>query len=396
MDVVKVDITPIARVYSPELEEKLLEIARLDAQLNATVPVTMRESVEGLLRVVNSYYSNKIEGNPTKPSELIALVDDSIEHKSKGLLEIKRHIEVQVKLNFENNPREDVAKQDFIKAIHKAFYAECTPDELLVSSSDNAKFYEIEPGEYRATDVVVGQHRPPKPDLVPAYMSWFASAYKIEYLHGLSKYYAMAASHHRLAWIHPFLDGNGRVTRLFTDCFMRGIGLKSYGLWSMSRGFARSSEQYYRYLSIADRPRQGGEDGRGILSDAGLVSFTEYFVDVAIDQMTYFTSLLEPYKLEERINVYFQLRFNGGLFDSKGKPLKKLPLEAKDIYKTLLYNGPHTRKELQDKLQVSERKLRDIITEMAKDHLIFAPPKRPLQVRLSPHAVEVLFPYLFQ
>lgn len=117
-------------------------------------------------------------------------------------------------------------------------------------------------------------------------MSGFSSAYKIEYLHGLSKYYAMAASHHRLAWIHPFLDGNGRVTRLFTDCFMRAIGLKSYGLWSMSRGFARSSEQYYRYLSIADRPRQGGEDGRGILSDAGLVSFTEYFVDVAIDQMT--------------------------------------------------------------------------------------------------------------
>ncbi|HQV24985.1 MAG TPA: hypothetical protein PLS76_04470, partial [Acinetobacter sp.] len=81
------DITPIARVYSPELEEKLLEIARLDAQLDATVPVTIRESVEGLLRVVNSYYSNKIEGNPTKPSELIALVDDSTEHKSKGLLE---------------------------------------------------------------------------------------------------------------------------------------------------------------------------------------------------------------------------------------------------------------------------------------------------------------------
>lgn len=396
MEVVKVDITPIARVYLPELEEKLLKIARLDAQLDATVPVTIRESVEDLLRVVNSYYSNKIEGNPTKPSELIALVDDSTEQKSKGILEIKRHIEVQVKLNFENTPLQGVATQDFIKSIHKAFYAECSPDELIVSNSDGSRTYEIEPGEYRNVDVVVGQHIPPKSDLVPTYMSWFANAYKVEYLHGLSKYYAMAASHHRLAWIHPFLDGNGRVTRLFTDCFMRAIGLKSYGLWSMSRGFARSSEQYYRYLSIADRTRQGGDDGRGILSDAGLVSFTEYFMDVAIDQMTYFTSLLEPYKLEERINVYFQLRFNGSLFDGKGKPLKKLSLEAKDIYKTLLYNGPHTRKELQDKLQVSERKLRDIITEMAKDHLIFAPPKRPLQVRLSPHTVEVLFPYLFQ
>ena len=396
MEVVKVDITPIARVYSPELEEKLLKIARLDAQLDATVPVTIREAVEDLLRVVNSYYSNKIEGNPTKPSELIALVDDSTEQKSKGILEIKRHIEVQVKLNFENTPLQGVATQDFIKSIHKAFYAECSPDELIVSNSDGSRTYEIEPGEYRNVDVVVGQHIPPKSDLVPTYMSWFANAYKVEYLHGLSKYYAMAASHHRLAWIHPFLDGNGRVTRLFTDCFMRAIGLKSYGLWSMSRGFARSSEQYYRYLSIADRTRQGGDDGRGVLSDAGLVSFTEYFMDVAIDQMTYFTSLLEPYKLEERINVYFQLRFNGSLFDGKGKPLKKLSLEAKDIYKTLLYNGPHTRKELQDKLQVSERKLRDIITEMAKDHLIFAPPKRPLQVRLSPHTVEVLFPYLFQ
>ncbi len=396
MEVVKVDITPIARVYSPELEEKLLKIARLDAQLDATVPVTIRESVEDLLRVVNSYYSNKIEGNPTKPSELIALVDDSTEQKSKGILEIKRHIEVQVKLNFENTPLQGVATQDFIKSIHKAFYAECSPDELIVSNTDGSRTYEIEPGEYRNVDVVVGQHIPPKSDLVPTYMSWFANAYKVEYLHGLSKYYAMAASHHRLAWVHPFLDGNGRVTRLFTDCFMRAIGLKSYGLWSMSRGFARSSEQYYRYLSIADRTRQGGDDGRGILSDAGLVSFTEYFMDVAIDQMTYFTSLLEPYKLEERINVYFQLRFNGSLFDGKGKPLKKLSLEAKDIYKTLLYNGPHTRKELQDKLQVSERKLRDIITEMAKDHLIFAPPKRPLQVRLSPHTVEVLFPYLFQ
>lgn len=396
MEVVKVDITPIARVYSPELEEKLLKIARLDAQLDATVPVTIRESVEDLLRVVNSYYSNKIEGNPTKPSELIALVDDSTEQKSKGILEIKRHIEVQVKLNFENTPLQGVATQDFIKSIHKAFYAECSPDELIVSNSDGSRTYEIEPGEYRNVDVVVGQHIPLKSDLVPTYMSWFANAYKVEYLHGLSKYYAMAASHHRLAWIHPFLDGNGRVTRLFTDCFMRAIGLKSYGLWSMSRGVARSSEQYYRYLSIADRTRQGGDDGRGILSDAGLVSFTEYFMDVAIDQMTYFTSLLEPYKLEERINVYFQLRFNGSLFDGKGKPLKKLSLEAKDIYKTLLYNGPHTRKELQDKLQVSERKLRDIITEMAKDHLIFAPPKRPLQVRLSPHTVEVLFPYLFQ
>lgn len=390
------NIVPIASSYPPALEEKLFEIARLDAQLNTTVPATIREAVEDLLRIVNSYYSNKIEGNPTKPSELLDLNDDTVEQKSKGLLEIKRHIEVQLKLNYERSPADEVTSENFIKKIHKAFYEQCEPTELEVPSRDGSVIHKIEPGEYRDTDVIVGNHRPPKVENIHQYMNWFSNAYKIEHLHGMSKYWAMAASHHRLAWIHPFLDGNGRVSRLFTDCFMRSIDLKSYGLWSMSRGFARSSEQYYQFLSIADRVRQGNDDGRGILSDNGLVSFTEYFIDVAIDQMTYFTNLLEPYKLEERINVYFQLRFNSELFDPKTKkPLKKLPLEAKDIYKNLLYNGPHSRKELQAKLQISERKLRDIVSEMVKDHLIFAPPKRQLQVRLSPYAVKVLFPDLF-
>lgn len=391
------DITPIASAYSPELEEKLFEIIRLDAQLDSTVPSTIRDAIEGLLRVVNSYYSNKIEGNPTKPSELLHLNDESIEYKSKGLLEIKRHIEVQVKLNLQHSNVEEVTSQDFIKKIHEAFYEQCEPSELQILDSDGITTHQIEPGCYRLINVRVGPHTPPSPEKISAYMSWFSNAYKVKYLPGMSKYWAMAASHHRLAWIHPFLDGNGRVSRLFTDCFMRAIGLKSYGLWSMSRGFARSSEQYYKYLDIADRQRQGSMDGRGILSDDGLTQFTEYFIDVALDQMTYFSSLLEPYKLEERINVYFQLRFNEALFDHKTKkPLKKLPLEAKDIYKTLLHSGPHSRKELQDKFQISEKKLREIVQVMVKDHLIFAPPKHKLQVRLSPHAVEVLFPYLFQ
>lgn len=383
--------------YSPELEEKLFEIIRLDAQLDSTVPSTIRAAVEGLLRVVNSYYSNKIEGNPTKPSELLGLEDEPTEYHSKGLLEIKRHIEVQVKLNLEHSPADEVTSQQFIQKIHQAFYEQCDPEELQVKNNDGSIVHQIQPGTYREAEVIVGRHRPPSPENISTYMAWFANAYQVKYLPGMSKYWAMAASHHRLAWIHPFLDGNGRVSRLFTDCFMRAIGLKSYGLWSMSRGFARSSEQYYHHLSMADRPRQGSGDGRGVLSDKGLVSFTEYFIDVAIDQMTYFTSLLEPYKLEERINVYFQLRFSGGLFDHKTKkPLKKLPLEAREIYKTLLYSGPHSRKALQEKLQISEKKLREIVKEMVKDHLIFAPPKHPLQVRLSPHAVEVLFPYLFQ
>lgn len=158
------DITPIASAYSPELEEKLFEITRLDAQLNTTVPGTIRDAVEGLLRIVNSYYSNKIEGNPTKPSELLDLNDESVEYKSKGLLEIKRHIEVQVKLNLEHSRVDEVTSQDFIKKIHEAFYEQCEPMELQVLDSDGVTIHEIEPGGYRQTKVTVGTHVPPLPE----------------------------------------------------------------------------------------------------------------------------------------------------------------------------------------------------------------------------------------
>lgn len=56
-------------------------------------------------------------------------------------------------------------------------------------------------------------------------MARFGEAYTPERYHGAGKLVAMAAAHHRLMWIHPFLDGNGRVARLFTEAyFNRGRG----------------------------------------------------------------------------------------------------------------------------------------------------------------------------
>jgi Fic family protein len=74
---------------------------------------------------------------------------------------------------------------------------------------------------------------------------------------------ALAAAHHRLAWIHPFLDGNGRSARLHTHIGLGALGL-THGLWSPMRGLARSQSQYYERLIAADQPRQGDIDGRQI------------------------------------------------------------------------------------------------------------------------------------
>ena len=100
------------------------------------------------------------------------------------------------------------------------------------------------------------------------------------------------ASHHRFAWIHPFLDGNGRVGRLHTDLYLRSIGVGACGVWCLSRGLARQNEAHNANLARADFVRQGVSDGRGALSEMEPMKFIEFMLRTAIDQVDYMKQLL--------------------------------------------------------------------------------------------------------
>ena len=67
----------------------------------------------------------------------------------------------------------------------------------------------------------------------------------------LRRVIGVAAAHHRLLWIHPFLDGNGRVTRLFSHAWLRELGIGSE-LWEISRGLARQVDEYKKMLATAE------------------------------------------------------------------------------------------------------------------------------------------------
>jgi Fic family protein len=111
---------------------------------------------------------------------------------------------------------------------------------------------------------------------------------------------AMAAAHQRLTWIHPFIDGNGRVARLHSHLVLGQLGLTN-GLWSPLRGFARTHEAYYAHLAAADEPRAGDLDGRGNLTEAGLLRWIDYVIGVCIDQIDFMLSLLSLDGMKDRI-----------------------------------------------------------------------------------------------
>jgi Fic family protein len=195
-------------------------------------------------------------------------------------------------------------------------------------------------------------------------------------------------------WNHPFMDGNGRTGRLFTDQYLKAAGFGGYGLWSMSRGFARNTAVYYDMLNAADHPRKGDQDGRGILSDSCLMRWTRYFTETALDQVQYFNAQLDPEKRGERIDVSFEMRSRSALSDGKGNALPELRIEARDVYKTLLHMGDQPRSELQASLGVGERTTRDL-SQMAKEGLIILDGRKPVSMNRSRHSIELLLPYLW-
>jgi Fic family protein len=263
-----------------ELSNRCVELVSLASGLAGRVHPTLRASIGDLVRSMNCYYSNLIEGHDTHPISIDrALAGDySKDPEQRNLqLEARAHIEVQRMIDHGEAP-EPVVSRAFLQWVHYEFCRRM-PEELLIAGEDrDGKPVKVIPGEFRRQLVKVGRHIPIDADDVPAFLARFEQAYDPSRLSKVEAITAAAAAHHRLLWIHPFLDGNGRVARLFSHALLRHLGVGSE-LWSVSRGLARSKETYKQLLMAADADRRGDLDGRGHLTMAGLQEFCAYFLD---------------------------------------------------------------------------------------------------------------------
>lgn len=114
---------------------------------------------------------------------------------------------------------------------------------------------------------------------------------------------ATGASHHRFVWIHPFLDGNGRVNRPFSYAWLRELNVGSI-LWSVARGLARNIDDYKAALQVAEEPRRGDLDGCGSLMLAGIEQFCAFFLRTCVDQVSFMEGLFESGELLNRIEIW--------------------------------------------------------------------------------------------
>lgn len=279
------------------------------------------------------------------------------------------------------------ASADFIRWLHREFYRDA-PEEMLRMRSDANEFI-MEPGEWRRRperDVAVGRHIPPSSDRVDDFMRHFEKRYRFETMGKGARIMAMAAAHHRLNHIHPFADGNGRVSRLVSHAMALRSGVGAYGLWSVSRGLARglkSRTEYKGMMDHADSPPQGDLDGRGNLSLRALTEFTEWFLMVCLDQVTFMSSLFDLDNLGRRLAAYVD----------RSETLK--PETAKLLQEALI-RGQFESGEAPRISGLPERTARRVLNDaVAEGLLASATPKGAVSLRFPAAALETLFPKLY-
>lgn len=370
------------------LENLAFDLAREASELSGQLHPVVRLSVADLVRSMNCYYSNLIEGHNTHPRDIDrALVADySSDPRRRDLqLEARAHIEVQQMIDVGAGFPRPPATRAFIEWTHREFCARLPESLLVVENPDTGERLPVVPGELRGRSVAVGRHIPPLAEQLPAFMSRFEQAYDSARLSKPRQAIAIAAAHHRFLWIHPFLDGNGRVARLMSHAMLLDLGVGS-ALWSISRGLARNANEYKRLLMAADEPRKGDLDGRGALSQSALVDFCRFFLGSCLDQVRYMRELLAPSELQRRMELYVR--------DEEGA--ERLPKRTFAVLREALLSGELERGRVPGLIDVSERTARRVISALVEKRLLVSGShKAPLRLGFPIDVVERWFPKLY-
>lgn len=372
-----------------ELEDLAMELATKASCLASQLVPTVRESLGDLVRSMNCYYSNLIEGHDTHPRDIdraLTQEDYSSDPEKRALqYEAVAHIEVQRLIDYHEDLEEKTTNQNYLIWLHQEFCRRM-PDELLwVQNPNTSERIRVVPGKLRDGGVQVGKHIPPGAEALPLFLERFAAAYDSNRLSKVRQIIALGAAHHRLLWIHPFYDGNGRVTRLMSHASLIRYGVGS-SLWSVARGLARNANEYKTLLMATDALRRGDLDGRGTLSTQALKDFCVFFLKTCIDQVDFMASLLEPNDLLRRMRIHIEEEVDRG----------QLPKGSFPILREALLAGEVLRGQTASLTGYGERMARNVVSDLIKKGYLKSDSTRaPLILSFPLDAIERWFPKLY-
>lgn len=227
---------------------------------------------EAILRTV--HHGTHIEGNQLDTGEVAAVLEgDVVVGRDRDVQEVLNYREVLKYIDRQkviSEKRKEISEKDLL-SIHKL-----TVNKVL--RSDAA-------GKYRTTKVVVKNSKtgevsfvPPMSSTVKGLISDFLNWLNGEQAQDVHPVLKAGVAHYVLAYIHPFVDGNGRVARAFATLVMFSQGYDIKKFFSLEEFFDRNAKRYYETLqSVSNQKAQ--------LADKDLTHWLEYFCEGLAEEL---------------------------------------------------------------------------------------------------------------
>lgn len=364
-----------------ELRSRARTVIQRSLRLSGAAHPATASRLRELVRAMNSYYSNRLEGQSTHPLNIErALRQDFSTRPDVAKLQrlALAHIEAERELERSVAAGQAPLSQDFLRRAHAALYGRLSVDDRTMREGRV-----VEPGAWRREQVAVGRHEPPLWSSLEGFLGRLDQAYggvpsMEDYL------IQVAAAHHRVAWVHPFLDGNGRAIRLQTHCALLPF---SAGLWSVNRGLARQREKYFALLEAADEHRLNDLDGRGNLSEKLLWQWCDWLIALAEDQVDFMSVMLDLDSMRARIDA---------LVTYRSKLDRRVRAEAVAPLHHLFVAGPTSRGEFQRMTGLGERTARALLAHLLDSGLVVsASHVAPVEIAFPLDALQFLLPQLY-
>jgi len=225
-------MTYLSPIIKARLEEKLAKLIKL-----RPLPKSAVQKLREKFQIEMTYNSNAIEGNSLTLKETFLVISEGITVKGKPLkdhLEAKdHHTALEYLYDLIDKDKKHTVSEMLIKNLH----------QIIVQETDKEWA-----GRYRNANVIIGgaDHTPPDalqvPDLMRNLITWLNSQKNKLNIIELS-----ALLHHKLVYIHPFFDGNGRTARLTMNLFLMQAGYPLVVIMKTDR------KKYYDVLDKADK-----------------------------------------------------------------------------------------------------------------------------------------------
>lgn len=388
---------PIPSQRLGELKDLAQEVVIASSTLEGRIARQTAAALGDRLRFLNSYHSNLIEGHKTAIVDIEAALqkDYSQDERKRYAQQLcAAHVQTERALMAEvlSAPPDNPCAFEFVGRIHQAFYQLLPAQHQFTHDHGGFSRHSVMPGRMRDAQVSLdGGVTPHGPDarILPRKYEAFSQLYAPDNFHGDERLIAAAASHHRLVWLHPFRDGNGRVGRLFSGLYLACIGLNRSNLWSLSRGFSRDKQWYMTNLQSADAP---DENHHGFDQDY-FADYCCYFLEVCLDQIRFMDKILGLHRIDARIEGYVRDR------DKARGALHPMDQRAGKLLKALFLQGEIARGDARSVMGMdsqSERHARRIVSQLIQEGLVCSMSHRaPLTIGFPTRVLRYYFPDIF-